>query len=108
MGSANLWVGDYKTRSWDVLALVDFIDPSGYWGVGAVLSETTEAGVGAAGARQTGSVGLGYFQQNGLYPHKSDVGAFGTWGGFENNGISPHAYPGLPNCSQPSHIAGFE
>ncbi len=70
---------------------VNFVDPFGLWGLGAIGSGSAEAGAVGIGAGATGAIGGGIF---GGGPQGVNLGGFGSFGAFAGGpGYGP-AYPG--------------
>jgi RHS repeat-associated protein len=86
---------------------ITLTDPMGLLGFGIQFSESTEAGVFAAGAGQTGSVGAGVFS-NGL--SDINVGGFRSWGGYAGgplgSGYGPSYPPSGSTYSDKNFVAG--
>src|SRR5205823_1349016 len=77
----------------------NYIDPTGLFGFGVSLSETTEGGAYTHGSGQSGSVGAGVFLNN----NTGDVsaGGFYSWGGFSRGPIgsgTDRSYPPQTGC----------
>ena len=71
---------------------INFRDPLGKWGVGAVGGASAGGGAGWGGAA-TGSAGIGVFWGGAGGTNVGVTGTTGSFAGGENTGV---AYPGLP------------
>jgi len=75
-----------------------WIDPTGLWGGGVAVCETTDVGLGMIGAGQSAAAGVGVL---GGGPRGIVGGAFGTAGGFAGG---PHAPADL---SSPTAVGAY-
>jgi RHS repeat-associated protein len=84
--------GGMNTYAYAVGDPVDVIDPTGLFGAGLSVNESTEAGLLKFGAGQTGAGGIAAFTDWASL----SWGSFGSWGAFGGDHKSGLSYPRCP------------